>query len=307
MRLGIYLGGHLFTGRELDFVRLAKVAEDAGLDDVALGEHLVIGGENPTPPWGRFVHRKDEPFPEPLATLAVIAGATSRIRLITAILIAPLRAPVLLAKTAATVHALSNGRLVLGISTSWHAEEYAAVGVPFAERGQRLDDAVGACRALWSSAPARFDSPTVSFEDLYCVPRPERVDDLPIWFTGKMRKQLVRRVAQFGHGWLPWLGLDTPLAPLAADIQVLKDAVQAAGRDPTRLDVAVRFRAMGRSLEQAFEEDVPIMLRAGITQAHVPLLSLVPTLDEAPRAIERIARIFESYRNVGVSSIISKT
>jgi alkanesulfonate monooxygenase SsuD/methylene tetrahydromethanopterin reductase-like flavin-dependent oxidoreductase (luciferase family) len=122
-----------------------------------------------------------------------------------------------------------------------------------------------------------------------------------------MRKQLVRRVAQFGHGWLPWLGLDTPLAPLAADIQVLKDAVQAAGRDPTRLDVAVRFRTMGRSLEQAFEEDVPIMLRAGITQAHVPLLSLVPTLDEAPRAIERIARIFESYRSIGVSSTISKT
>jgi alkanesulfonate monooxygenase SsuD/methylene tetrahydromethanopterin reductase-like flavin-dependent oxidoreductase (luciferase family) len=112
----------VFAGREQDFVRLAKVAEDAGLDDVALGEHLVMGGENPAPPWagGRFVHRKDEPFPEPLATLAVIAGATCRIRLITAVLIAPLRAPVLLAKTAATVHALSNGRLVLGISTSWH-------------------------------------------------------------------------------------------------------------------------------------------------------------------------------------------
>ena len=173
MRLGIYLGGHLFTGRERDFVGLAKVAEDAGLDDVALGEHLVMGGENPAPPWagGRFVHRKDEPFPEPLATLAVIAGATSRIRLITAILIAPLRPPVLLAKTAATVHALSGGRLVLGISTSWHQEEYAAVGVPFEERGQRLDDAVGACRALWSAAPAAFSSRTISFEDIYCVPQ----------------------------------------------------------------------------------------------------------------------------------------
>lgn len=295
VQLGIYLGGHVFAGRELDFVRLAKVAEDAGLDDVALGEHLVMGGENPTPPWGRFVHRKDEPFPEPLATLAVIAGATTRIRLITAILIAPLRAPVLLAKTAATLHALSGGRLVLGISTSWHQEEYAAVGVPFAERGQRLDDAVGACRALWSSAPASFTSKTVSFEDLYCVPRPERVDDIPIWFTGKMRKQLVRRVAHYGHGWLPFLGMDTPLEPFAEQIQELKDSIRAAGRDPTVFEVAVRFRTMGRSLEQAFEEDVPIMQRAGITEAHVPLLSLVPGLDEAPAAIERIACIFEQY------------
>jgi hypothetical protein len=74
----------------------------------------------------------------------------------------------------------------------------------------------------------------------------------------------------------------------------LKEAMAAAGRDPSRLDVAVRFRTLGRSLEQAFEEDVPIMLRAGITQAHVPLLSLVPSLDEAPAAIERIARAFHA-------------
>jgi probable F420-dependent oxidoreductase len=296
MRLGMYLGGHLFAGRERDFVTLARVAEDAGLDDVALGEHLVMGGENPTPAWGRFVHRKDEPFPEPLATLAVIAGATSRIRLITAILIAPLRSPVVLAKTAATVHALSNGRLVLGVSTSWHAEEYAAVGVPFVERGQRLDDAIGACRALWSTAPASFSSPTVTFDNVFCVPRPDSVDDIPIWFTGKMRQQLVRRVAHSGHGWLPFLGMDTPLEPFAADIQVLKEAMTAAGRDVRKLDVAVRFRSMGRSLEQAFAEDIPVMLRAGITETHVPLLSLVPSLDEAPSLIQRLGRLFEAYR-----------
>jgi len=303
VRLGLYLGGHSFTGRELDFVRLAQVAEDAGLDDVAIGEHLVMGGDNPTPPWGgRFVHRKDEPFPEPLTTLSVIAGATSRVRLITAILIAPLRAPVLLAKTVATVHALSNGRLVLGVSTSWHAEEYAAVGVPFEERGQRLEDAIGACRALWSAAPASFSSPTVSFGSIYCVPRPNTVEDIPIWFTGKMRKQLVRRVANYGHGWLPWLGLDTPLEPLAADIHVLREATRAAGRDPDKLDVAVRFRTMGRSLEQAFEEDIPLMRRIGITEAYVPLLSLVPSLDEAPALIHRLARLFEPHRATAVSA-----
>jgi probable F420-dependent oxidoreductase len=298
VRIGVYLGGHLFSGREREFVRLAQVAEEAGLDDVALGEHLVMGGENPAPPWsgGRFVHRKDEPFPEPLATLATIAGATNRIRLITAILIAPLRAPVLLAKTAATVHALSNGRLVLGISTSWHQEEYAAVGVPFEQRGQRLDDTVGACRALWSSAPASFNSPTVSFEGIYCVPRPDTVEDIPIWFTGHMRKQLVRRVANYGQGWLPFIGMDTQLEPLGTEIQTLKAAMSEQGRDPDTLDVAVRFRTMGRSLEQAFEEDIPVMLRAGITEAYVPLLSLVPSLDEAPAFIRQLARAFEPYR-----------
>src|SRR5207247_7611606 len=115
-----------------------------------------------------FVHRVDEPFPEPITTLALIAGATQRVRLVTAILIAPLRPPVLLAKQAATLHALSGGRLVLGVSTSWHAHEYAAVGVPFEERGQRLDDAVGAWRALWGPQPASYASASVAFDNIWC-------------------------------------------------------------------------------------------------------------------------------------------
>jgi probable F420-dependent oxidoreductase len=259
---------------------------------------VVLGGEDPRPPWGRFVHQKDEPFPEPLTTLAVIAGSTKTIRLLTAILIAPLRPPVLLAKTAATLHSLSNGRLVLGISTSWHEEEYAALGVPFEERGQRLDDAVGACRALWSSSPASFESKTISFEHIYCEPRPASPEDIPVWFTGKMRRQLVRRVAEYGHGWLPFIGMDTPLAPFKDEIATLKQAMRQAGRNADKLEVAVRFRTMGRSLEQAFEEDMPLMAETGITQAHVPLLSLVPSLDEAPKAIEHLARLFEPFRQL---------
>ena len=296
MRFGIYLGGHIFGGRVRDFVDLARLAEDVGLDDICIGEHVVLGGDDPRPPWGSFAHRRDEPFPEPLATLAVIAGATQRVRLITAILIAPLRPPVLLAKMAATVHTLSNGRLVLGLSTSWHQEEYAALGVPFAERGQRLDDAVGAWRALWASAPASFHSPTVSFDNIYCEPRPAHVDDIPLWFTGMMRKQLLRRVGACGQGWLPFLGRDTPLEPFGPQIGELKDAMRAAGRDPARLEVAVRFRTAERSLEEAMAEDVPLMTRVGITQTHVPLLSLVPSLDEAPAALRKLGRLVEAHR-----------
>jgi probable F420-dependent oxidoreductase len=299
VRVGIYLGGHIFGGRVRDFVELARVAEDVGLDDVCMGEHVVLGGDDPRPSWapaGRFVHRRDEPFPEPLTALAVIAGATQRVRLVTAILIAPLRPPVLLAKTAATLHELSRKRLVLGVSTSWHQEEYAALGVPFEERGQRLDDLLGACRALWSSAPASFSSATVSFADIYCEPRPAHVEDIPLWFTGKIRKQLVRRVAEYGHGWLPFIGMDTQLAPFGPEIAQLRQAIHAAGRDPSRLEVGVRFRTQGRSLEQAIAEDVPLMREVGITQTHVPLLSLVPSLDDAPAMLEKLARLFDPYR-----------
>ncbi|MBV9131886.1 MAG: TIGR03619 family F420-dependent LLM class oxidoreductase [Chloroflexi bacterium] len=297
LRVGLYLGGHIFGSDVRQFVELARIADDVGLDDVSLGEHLVMGTQHPTPPWGSFVHHLDEPFPEPLTTLAMIAGATRHVRLISSILIAPLRPAVFLAKQAATLHVLSDGRLVLGISTSWHADEYAALGVPFDRRAQYLDDIVGACRALWGKQPASFRSPTVTFSDIYCLPRPAEVDDIPLWFTGKMRKQLVRRVAKYGHGWLPWIGADTPLPPLADDIAVIKQAMADEGRDPSRLEVSVRFRSMGRSLEQAFEEDAPLMVRTGITQTYVPLLSLAPSLAEAPKAVERIGRLAERYRS----------
>src|SRR5204862_6338083 len=125
-------------------------------------------------------------------------------RLIWTIVIAPLRPPVFLAKQAATVHALSNGRFVMGVSTSWHEEEYAALGVPFHERGARLDDLIGACRALWSSTPASFSSRSISFEDLICVPRPDRADDIPIWYGSTFTPRLVRRVAESGGGWMPF-------------------------------------------------------------------------------------------------------
>ena len=80
------------------------------------------------------------------------------------------------------------------------------MGVPFEERGARLDDTIGACRALWLQAPASFHSPSVSFEDMYCVPRPAHVDDIPIWFGSMLTQRLVRRVGQWGHGWMPFIG-----------------------------------------------------------------------------------------------------
>src|SRR5947209_6788327 len=158
--------GSLFTSDNLPrLFDVARMAEDAGVDDLGLSEHVVMA-HRPAKYGPRSApHHFDEPWPEPLTTLAALAAVTRRVRLISTIVIAPLRPPVLLAKQAATVHALSGGRFVLGVSTSWHEEEYAALGVPFRERGARLDDLIGACRALWASTPASFESPSIAFED----------------------------------------------------------------------------------------------------------------------------------------------
>jgi hypothetical protein len=111
-----------------------------------------------------------------------------------------------------------------------------------------------------------------------------------------MRQQLVRRVGQFGHGWLPFIGMDTPLAPFKPEIEQLKQALRDNGRDPSRFEVSVRFRTSGRSIEQAFEEDMPVMHVAGITQTYVPLLSIVPDLDAAPAFIRQLGRVADRHR-----------
>ena len=191
MRLGLYLTSMVQGCQLRDLVEVGRIAEDVGFDDLCLGEHVVAA--DAAPGWAaRAPHPPTEKFPEPLSTFAALAMVTQRVRLVTCILIAPLRPAALLAKTAATVHALSNGRLVLGASVSWMEPEYAALGVPYHQRGARLDDIVGACRALWSESPASYTSASVSFTDMYCEPRPAQADDIPWWFGGFYTPQLER-------------------------------------------------------------------------------------------------------------------
>lgn len=300
MRLALYLTSTVREGTLRDVVELARIAEAEGFDDVCIGDHVVMGGDpDIRPPWARgtrFPHRPQERFPEPLTMLAAIATATSRVRLVTCILIAPLRAPVLLAKTAATLHELSEGRLVLGVSVSWMPQEYAALGVPFEERGQRLDDLVGACRALWSRSPASFTSPTVSFAGVCCEPRPQGADAIPIWFGGQFTPRLVRRIATWGQGFLPHLDASTTWAAVGAQTARIRDAMRARGRDPAGLEVGARFPAFGRPFAEALEEDLPQVRAAGVTQLYVPL-SGPATLAEARPAVEDVARRFEPFRS----------
>lgn len=287
--------GTLFDSRNLRaLLDVARQIEDAGIDDLAMSEHVVMAHRPEKYPFGAYPHRFDEPWPDPFATLAAIAAVTHRLRLITGIVIAPLRPPVLLAKQAATLHALSEGRFILGVSTSWHEEEYAALGVPFHERGARLDDLLGACRALWGAQPASYSSPSISFESLLCVPHPEHAGDIPIWIGSANTPRMVRRVTRYGKGWMPFVGPEPrPFEMMASGVQALRDAFVAAGRDPAELEVGALLLPRGRSLEQALEEDVPRFKQAGVTMLRVQFSMFVDSLDALPRFLRDLRRRFE--------------
>ena len=132
--------------------------------------------------------------PEPLVTLAAIAGATSRIRVQTEVLLAPLRDPVLLAKQAATLDRISGGRFTLGIGVGTRKDDYLAAGVEFGHRGRRLDEQMACLRGIWTGASRA--------ESLGAVgPAPQQANGPEVLFGG-FRPAALQRVAHWGDGFL---------------------------------------------------------------------------------------------------------
>ncbi len=213
----------------------------------------------------------------------------------TGILIAPLRPAALLAKQAATVHALSGGRLVLGVSTSWQEDEYIAVGVPFRDRGNILTDQLGACRALWAGAPASFHSRTVNFDGMYCQPRPKPGETIPIWFGGKFTPRLVRRVVTLGNGWILFFGLGETLDSIRAKTSQLREAMAEAGRNPDELEISAGSLTASANLDRTLET-VPALFEAGVNVLQIGIQRYVKSADEALEFVHLLAEKFQPLR-----------
>jgi len=221
---------------------IAGAAESAGFDRLVVSDHVafgesldaysdpasggVAGGRQPTGPDGHWL--------EPLTTIAHLAAATSTIRFGTNILLAALRRPVVLAKMAATVDVLSDGRLDLGVGVGWQRAEYLAAGLEFSERGKLLDHTLSVCSRLWSERSADFNDERLEFESIHQMPKPTHRDGVPIWIGGTVNPAAMRRLAEYGRGWIPW-GVDA--AEPVIGISRMREAVASLGRDPSSIEV----------------------------------------------------------------------
>src|SRR4051794_38065760 len=197
MKFGIrpsYRGGHAAVAE--DAVEIARVAESAGCESIWAVEHVVVpDGYDSRYPYaadGRMGLTGADAIPDPLDWLAFVAGVTTTLRLATGVLLLPQHNPVVLAKRAATIDALSGGRLMLGIGVGWLKEEAEAVGVTFTDRGRRTDEYIGAMRALWRDRPARYEGAFVRFSNVSSTPAPAQPDGVPI-VVGGTSKGAVRR------------------------------------------------------------------------------------------------------------------
>jgi probable F420-dependent oxidoreductase len=218
MKFGIWIPNcrHLATP---EIIRGAAVrAEQLGYDSVWVSDHVVVPNAN-------VVNFGGTVF-DPLVTLGVIAGATSRVRLGTTVLIVPYRNAVVTAKMISSLDALSGGRVVFGIGAGWVAAESAMLGLPFAERGAMTDEYLQAMQELWTSPAPSFAGKYTQFSDLIFEPKPVQTPHPPIWVGGHSRAAL-RRTAQFGAAWHP---INRPPAELRAGRAELARLCQARGR-----------------------------------------------------------------------------
>jgi probable F420-dependent oxidoreductase len=276
-------------------VEAAKAADAAGVHQLVVPDHVVMGTRTDRYPFGTFPYGPAEPWPEPLIVLAAIASATERVRLGTGILISPLRPAVLLAKTAATLDQVSHGRLDLGVGIGWQREEYAAEGISFAERRVRFADQLRACVALWTrEPPVSFESETVSFTDIWCEPRPAQMGGVPLSFGTAATPEFVDLMAELGAGWLP-IYTTTP-EELLDGLARLRDAYRSAGRDPADLHTRETLRPV---LDANGRLDGPATLAAaeplaarGITMASIGLGRNLDDASAVARFFEDVGRAF---------------
>jgi len=220
-------------------IGFARHAEAVGFESVYVPEHVVVPVDYerryPYSPDGTIPLEETCPFPDPLDTLAFLAAATERIVLATGVLLLPAHHPVMLAKRAATIDALSGGRLRLGIGVGWMREELDVLDVDFATRGARVDEMIPAMRALWTQDEPTFDGRFFSFEGARCLPRPVQVGGVPIHVGGHSRAA-ARRAGRLGDGFQP-LGVEGH--ELAELLGIMRATATECGREPDTIEVTL--------------------------------------------------------------------
>ncbi len=243
MRFGIALPNYGPLAQPETLVRLARLAEELGVDSIWLSDHLVAPvGVASIYPFDRRPDAKPgdmgviEQFYEPMITLAYLAGHTTRVRLGISAYVMPIRNPVLTAKHVATLDALSSGRLILGIGTGWLREEFEALAVPFEHRGQRTDEYIAVCKAIWSGDEARFDGRHYQLRPVRSGPLPAQQPHPPLWIAGNSHAA-IERAARLGDGWH---AIDLSPEELAPLVTHLRARVAAHGRAPGAVTVSLR-------------------------------------------------------------------
>ena len=211
-------------------------AEKAGFECLVAIEHVVVpthyDSKYPYSADGKMMGKPNIAMPDPLTWMAWAAAVTEKIKFMTGVLILPQRNAVVLAKQAATMDYMSNGRMMLGVGVGWLEEEFEALGIPFKTRGKYTDEAMRAMRVLWAEDDASFEGELINFRNINSNPKP--VNGAVPLVIGGHSKFAARRAGRFGDGYFPATGMQTDFMPV---VEMAREEAAKAGRDPNALEI----------------------------------------------------------------------
>jgi probable F420-dependent oxidoreductase len=240
VRIGVSLPNVGLNHGKGTLLPVAEAAERLGFDSVFTAHHVALPYERES----RYPYQHSGTeiamtpgiqWLDPLVALALVAAVTDRVRLGTSVLVLPYRNPVNLAAEAASLDALSDGRLILGVGAGWMREEFATLGLDPSERGARTDEYIEVLRALWTQDPASFDGRFCSFDGTVLAARPQRDGGPPIWVGGNTGPGL-RRALRQGDGWHGFEVYPEDMPQVHDELARFGDEL---GRDPGELELSV--------------------------------------------------------------------
>ena len=267
----------------------AQHLEACGFESLVAVEHTVLATRYdsvyPYDPSGRVELAADCPVPDPLDLLSYLAAHTGRLGLATGVLVLPNHHPVVLAKRAATVDALSGGRLRLCVGVGWLREEIEACGAEFESRGRRADEQLAVLRALWDDRPdgVTHRGEFFQFENVVCSPKPIAGQHLPVHIGGHS-KAAARRAGRFGDGFQP---LGVTGAQLDALLSLMRNEASAVGRDPASIEVSLGHLVTKIDAERA--ERLAAQGADRLVLAMPPITDLEQVKDELSACAQRLA------------------
>ena len=243
-----------FTTRR-GLIEFVRAAEEAGFDGIGFTDHPA--------PTHRWMAAGGHDALDPFAALAFTAAVTERLLLIPNVVVLPYRNPFLVAKSVATIDALSAGRFVLAVGTGYLKGEYRALGVDFDERNDLFDEAIEVMRGVWATDDFRHEGRHFTAHGQTANPKP--AGRVPIWVGGNSRLSR-RRAATVGDGWVPFPAprslattARTPALETVDDLRTMLDDLwrqaESAGRDPSEIDVSFTTLAGGSPGDHNFSPD----------------------------------------------------
>ncbi len=247
MRFGFALPGRGPLARPDVVLKLAEKADALRYSSVFVTDHVVIpvtyDSKYPYAPSGKPAGDWSQGYLEPLALMSFLAGATSRVRLGTSVLVIPYRNPVVTAKMLATLDVMSGGRVILGAGVGWLREEFEALhSPPFGERGRVTDEYLRLMKECWTREPVEWSGTHYRMARVSVLPKPLQKGGIPIW-TGGHTDAALRRAGELADGWHP-IGHRPPAilhpAEYAEKVAVIHGWARKAGRDPK--DITLSFR-----------------------------------------------------------------